>query len=189
MNTLPIIDAPISEVVASPQLLTDALIANIATAQCGWSKKQLQLLGVDWPPPSGWRQRLVAEGRILSAEQVTALYDARKKPKRTDADPAEIAELPCPWCGAMVRRVEQGGNVREFCTRKHKTLFNTALTAATIEHARLLRTPRALKTWTQGRVHPSPGDGNGLEAPLAPSGASERQGSPLAASSDGDTSS
>ena len=122
-------------------------------------------LGVGWPPPSGWRQRLVAEGRILTGEEVEALYAARK-PKRpggpAEADPAEITELPCPWCSRPVQRIEQGGNLREFCSRKHKNLFNAALTTASIAHSRLLRVPGALRTWTEARVNPSPSGAEGL---------------------------
>ena len=160
-----------------PQPLTDALIASIGTSECGWSKRQLQLLDVGWPPPSGWRQRLVAEGRTLSAEQIEALYAARKAKRATEADPAEIPVLPCPWCSRMVKRVEQGGHTREFCDKRHKTNFNNALTKASIEYARLLRTPGALRSWTGARVNPSPGDLGGL--PRA-----NEQGAPSAALGD-----
>ena len=142
---------------SGPRIITNALIDAVANGHCGWSRKQLEILGVPWPAQSGWRQRLVAEERSLSDEQVTALYDARKKPKRTaEADPAEIPVLPCPWCSRPVQRIEQGGRLKEFCSKRHNTAFNNALTKASIEYARLLRTPGALKTWTEPRFKPSP---------------------------------
>jgi len=159
------------------QTVTNELIASIATKQCGWSKRQLQLLGVGWPPPSGWRQRLVTEGRSLSAEEVKALYAARKTKRTAEADPAEIPVLPCPWCSRPVQRIEQGGHLKEFCNKRHNTAFNNALTKASIEYARLLRTPGALKTWTEPRFNPSPSGAEGLQAPVTPNGEPERQDS------------
>ena len=105
----------------------------------------------------------------MSADLATATTDGRI----TDSE-----ESPCPWCAAPVTRIEQGGNLREFCSRKHKTLFNTALTAASIEHSRLLRIPGALKLWTEQRVHPSASAAGDLSR--APEGA-EQQDSPSAA--------
>lgn len=33
------------------------------TAQGGWTKAQLAEWGVPWPPPEGWKERLVEESR------------------------------------------------------------------------------------------------------------------------------
>ena len=138
------------------QTVTNKLIASIGTSQCGWSKRQLKILGVSWPSPAGWRQRLVAEGRSLMGGEVDALYAARKTKRTAEADPAEITVLPCPWCSRPVQRIEHGGHLKEFCNKRHNTAFNNALTKASIEYARLLRTPGALKTWTEPRFKPSP---------------------------------
>ena len=161
-----------------PRVIDNELIASIATAQCGWSKRQLQLLGVGWPPPSGWRQRLVAEGRSLTGEEVEALFAARKTKRTAEGDPAEIPVLPCPWCSRPVQRVEQGGRTKEFCNKKHKTAFNNSLTKLSIATARLMWTPGALRTWAEGGVNPSPSGAEGspqvtaraghLDAPSAP---------------------
>ena len=74
----------------------------------------------------------------------------------------QIPVLPCPWCSRPVQRVEQGGRLKEFCSKRHNTAFNNALTKASIEYARLLRTPGALKTWTEPRFKPSPSGAEGL---------------------------
>ena len=165
---------------SGPQAITNALIDAVATGHCGWSRKQLEILGVPWPAKSGWRQRLVAEERSLTGGEVDALYAARKTKRTAEADPAEIPVLPCPWCSRPVQRIEQGGHFREFCSRKHKNLFNAALTTASIAHSRLLRVPGALRTWTEARVNPSPSGGSALQAPETPNGKPEWRDGPLA---------
>jgi hypothetical protein len=37
----------------------DAKIKAAATRKSGWTKKQLAEWGVPWPPPKGWRQKLI----------------------------------------------------------------------------------------------------------------------------------
>ena len=167
-----------------PQPLTDALIDAVGTSGCGWSRKQIEILGASWPLEGGWRERIVAEGRTLSAEQVEALYDARKKAKRPEnpnGPDDSLVPTPCPWCRRLVEPVTQGGHTREFCSRKHKTLFNAALTTASIEHSRLLRIPGALKSWTERRVHPWQSGDEG--SPRATGGPGSQDG-PLAAPRD-----
>ena len=160
---------------SSPQTVTDELIDAVANGHCGWSRKQLEILGVPWPAQSGWRQRLVAEERSLSDEQVTAWYDARKKPKRTaEADPAEIPVLPCPWCRRLVEPVMQGGNTREFCCRKHKNSYNAALNRLSLTYARTIRVPGSLKIWAEQRVDPSSDGQDGL--PRTTEGAGQEDG-------------
>lgn len=40
-------------------ILTDELLRSVATnGYSGWNRKQLELLGVNWPPKSGWLYRL-----------------------------------------------------------------------------------------------------------------------------------
>ncbi len=97
-----------------PQPLTDELIGAVANGHCGWTRKQLQILDVSWPPQSGWRQRIVAKGRTLSAEEVEALYAARKAKRPVEADPAGIPVLPCPWCSRPVRRIVRQAALRAY---------------------------------------------------------------------------
>jgi hypothetical protein len=33
----------------------------------GWMRKQLAAWGVEWPPPKGWRKRLLAQGKAGAA--------------------------------------------------------------------------------------------------------------------------
>lgn len=39
---------------------TEAEIEAARTAKGGWTKAQLAKWGVPWPPPKGWKQRLIA---------------------------------------------------------------------------------------------------------------------------------
>ena len=164
-------------------LLNNALITEIATDRGAWTREQLGILGVPWPPSQGWRKRLVAEKRTLSDVEVEELREARTTvaERRSKRVATERPTMPCPWCRRLVEPVMQGGNVREFCNKRHKTDFNNALTKAAIEHARLLRTPGALKSWTETRVNPSQSGGSAPQAPGTPNGEPERQDGPLAA--------
>ena len=146
-----------------PQVITNELIDTVATGHCGWSRKQVEILGASWPLEAGWREKLVAEGRTLTGEEVEDLYAARKK-KGTAEDGAlgEIPVLPCAWCSKPVQRIEHGGRIKEFCCKKHKTAFNNSLSKLSIATARLMRTPGALRTWAEGRVNPSPSGAEGL---------------------------
>lgn len=36
-------------------------IENARTAKGGWTREQLARWGVSWPPPKGWKKRLVNE--------------------------------------------------------------------------------------------------------------------------------
>ena len=138
-----------------PQPLTDALIDAVANGHCGWSRRQIEILGAPWPLVAGWREKLVSEARTLTGEEVEALYDARKKPKRPEgADDTEspLVPAPCPWCRRLVEPVTQGGNLKEFCSKKHKNSYNAALNRLSLAYARTIRTPGSLQMWAAGRV-------------------------------------
>ena len=64
---------------------------------------------------------------------------------------------PCPWCRRLVEPVMQGGHLKEFCSKRHKNLYNAALNKLSIAYARTIRTPGSLRTWAAARVNPSPG--------------------------------
>ncbi|MDR2195729.1 MAG: hypothetical protein LBE50_03890 [Gallionellaceae bacterium] len=50
---------------SNPVVVSDEFIASGQSANGGWSKRQLEILGVDWPPLTGWRKRVA--GRSLDA--------------------------------------------------------------------------------------------------------------------------
>ena len=58
-------------------VVTRSLMLSGMSKKGGWSKEQLSLLGVKWPPPSGWRRR-VESFLIISgdtAKEFVALKD------------------------------------------------------------------------------------------------------------------
>lgn len=57
-------------------LITDELIEAGKSARGGWSREQLRLLGIPWPPPAGWKRKVLgARIRADSAEQFIRLRD------------------------------------------------------------------------------------------------------------------
>lgn len=40
-------------------VITNDWIAEHATGKAGWTRQQLDCLGVAWPPVKGWRSRLI----------------------------------------------------------------------------------------------------------------------------------
>ncbi len=147
-----------------PQPLTDELIGAVANGHSGWSRKQIEILGGPWPLVAGWREKLVAEGRSLSGEEVERLYSARKtkRPEGADDPESPLAPAPCPWCRRLVEPVTQGGRTKEFCCKRHKNLYNAALNRLSLTYARTIRTPGSLKTWAERRVDPSPNGPGGF---------------------------
>ena len=72
--------------------LTADLIALGGTRRNGFTRSQLAALGVPWPPPGGWKQRLV--GRWVSRERFEAFMAAGAAPvmtRETLAGPTEPA--------------------------------------------------------------------------------------------------
>ena len=49
------------------KVVTPAYIHQHKTKNGGWTKKQLAVLGIAWPPRSGWVRRV--EGKVLTAEE------------------------------------------------------------------------------------------------------------------------
>jgi len=40
-------------------IITNELIEQLKTAAGGWTKESLALMGVDWPPQKGWKERII----------------------------------------------------------------------------------------------------------------------------------
>ncbi len=61
--------------------ITEELIAAGTSERGGWSKRQLALLGVDWPPVGGWKKSII--GRPISEEDAEEfLRLARREAER-----------------------------------------------------------------------------------------------------------
>lgn len=94
--------------------LTSELLHSAASANRGWNRKQLAVLGVSWPPQKGWLSALV--GRTVSAgvwEQFVALRGTtiRKVDLRRDDTPKKkfkthdvLGRPLCRACGHNPRK-------------------------------------------------------------------------------------
>jgi hypothetical protein len=73
--------------------VTNELLEAAMSAAGGWSRPQLAILGVEWPPVKGWRTAVI--GTLLDAEKaatLVSLKDAHKSaPKATKAHQASHA--------------------------------------------------------------------------------------------------
>lgn len=59
------------------QVVTLELLAAGASSKGGWSREQLHILGVPWPPPSGWKKRVIGQSiPPHEAEKFVALKGA-----------------------------------------------------------------------------------------------------------------
>lgn len=49
-------------------VVTDEILESAKSSKGGYSKKQLALLGVDWPPKTGWKKAML--GKSLPSSTV-----------------------------------------------------------------------------------------------------------------------
>lgn len=52
-------------------IVTNALIESVKTQRGAWTRRQLELLGVAWPPKKGWRHRSI--GKVLTDEALAEM--------------------------------------------------------------------------------------------------------------------
>jgi len=57
-------------------LLTKQMIEEGLSSKGGYNKKQLEILGVEWPPQKGWKSALI--GTIISQKQYQNFLNAKK---------------------------------------------------------------------------------------------------------------
>lgn len=60
-------------------ILTHELIEQGKSRIGGWSRDQLELLGVEWPPVAGWKDRLACSGRDVADEVVAEFLDLKDR--------------------------------------------------------------------------------------------------------------
>lgn len=78
--------------------VTPDLIAAGASVANGYTRRQVELLGLGWPPPRGWKRSIV--GTSVSREAATEfvrLAGAGHSPSKRANSPAEARN----WCGAV----------------------------------------------------------------------------------------
>jgi hypothetical protein len=68
--------------------ITEELILNGMSENGGWSKRQLETLGVEWPPITGWKDRVI--GNEIESDKAglfLSLKSTHCKNKRTKPNP------------------------------------------------------------------------------------------------------
>lgn len=76
-------------------MVTVELIAAGASPGGGYTREQLAVLGVDWPPPKGWKARVI--GQPISEDDAGKFVNLRKT--------TSTNKSPVNWCG-HTRQVE-----------------------------------------------------------------------------------
>ena len=70
--------------------LTHELIESFATAKIGWTKSQLAMLGVAWPPARGWKAALVGTMIPLATLEELQAMPVAKQARRVRFAAAEL---------------------------------------------------------------------------------------------------
>jgi hypothetical protein len=64
--------------------LTENLIRAMATNGCGFTREQMDILGVGWPPPKGWIKRLI--GTAIPEDTYSRLLAMKGKGRKWRAE-------------------------------------------------------------------------------------------------------
>lgn len=51
-------------------LVTKELIEKAKTDKGGWKASQLKVIGVQWPPQKGWKEKVIKEMIVLNDNQL-----------------------------------------------------------------------------------------------------------------------
>ncbi len=60
-------------------IVTKAYIEKNKTVKGSWTRKQIEALGIEWPPRKGWKKRII--GHVLT-DQKAAVFEQKKKTKK-----------------------------------------------------------------------------------------------------------
>lgn len=66
-------------------LITEALLHAGCSVAGGWKKAQLALIGVPWPPPAGWKARVIG---LEISDEAAARFVALRDGAMTEGPPA-----------------------------------------------------------------------------------------------------
>lgn len=105
-------------------------IAAARSPRGGWSKTALASLGVPWPPPRGWKQRLIREaGKAKRASRPSIDYAARDAILRGMGFPSYAAYLASElWASIRERVLERDGRQCRLCPREASQVHHTTYT-------------------------------------------------------------
>lgn len=63
---------------AEEVLVTAAFLQAASSGPAAWTKVQLAILGVPWPPPKGWKSRLLLRGGTMTREDANRFLALRR---------------------------------------------------------------------------------------------------------------
>ena len=62
------------------EIITNKLIESGKSINGGWSREQLKLLGISWPPPIGWKESVISKSILkIDADKYISLKDKHIK--------------------------------------------------------------------------------------------------------------
>ena len=74
--------------------ITDQWLMDNRTKAGAWTRAQLAVIGVDWPPVHGWKQKVI--GQVISESTASAFVSAAdirsKRTKKNDAKKQRISD-------------------------------------------------------------------------------------------------
>jgi len=69
--------------------ITNKWLVDHSTRGCGFTKKQLDAIGISWPPQKGWKESVI--GKWITEEEA-AIFEKRK-PKKRPQEEIEIQAI------------------------------------------------------------------------------------------------
>lgn len=83
--------------------ITFDLLERLKSPKGGYSRASLNIMGISWPPPRGWRKKLIAEAQAnLAKEQAPASADPITKYKNALHEAREaLLSAPCGCSGGF----------------------------------------------------------------------------------------
>jgi hypothetical protein len=74
--------------------ITDQWLMDNRTKAGAWTRAQLAVIGIDWPPYHGWKQKVI--GQVISEQTASAFVSAAnlrsKRTKKNDAKKQRISD-------------------------------------------------------------------------------------------------
>ena len=80
----------------TPRKITRGWLKRHRSRGGGWTKEQLAILGIVWPPPKGWLKAVVRSGRTMTFAQQKAFEQAAAGPGASFRDPTKGMVVKSP---------------------------------------------------------------------------------------------
>jgi hypothetical protein len=161
-------------------IITHEFLDRGMSERGGWTRSQLEILGVEWPPESGWPRRVIGtELDELDAEAFLSLrgvpgqsrrlprkprvrHEAKFEPKRPKRPTPNLSAIIhtdgcCLWgksvhLGGWAATIVTGDGIRREISRGYRDTTNNRMEVmAAIYGLRELKEPHAVTLWSDAR--------------------------------------